>query len=91
LEEAIRRLDTGDGVLVMTDMFGGTPTNLSLPFLDPGRVEVVTGINLPMLLKAQSARQEMPLAKLGVFLKDYGARNIIVAGELWSARPKAAT
>lgn len=91
LEEAIRRLDAGDGVLVMTDMFGGTPTNLTLPFLDPGRIEVVTGINLPMLLKAQSARREMPLGDLAGFLKDYGAKNIIVAGELWSARPKAAT
>ncbi|MBI5014065.1 MAG: PTS fructose transporter subunit IIA [Deltaproteobacteria bacterium] len=91
MEDAIRRLDSGDGVLVMTDMFGGTPTNLSLPFLEPGRVDVVTGINLPMLLKAQSARGEMPLADLAGFLKDYGARNIIVAGEIWSARPRAAS
>lgn len=88
IEEAIRRLDSGAGVLVMTDMFGGTPTNLSLPFLSPGRVEVVTGINLPMLLKAQTARRELPLAELGSFLKDYGAKNIIVAGEVWNTRPR---
>lgn len=88
IEEAIRRLDSGEGVLVLTDMFGGTPTNLALPFLDPDRVEVVTGVNLPMLLKAQTARCELGLGELGRFLREYGAKNIIVAGEVWSARPK---
>ncbi|MBE0618289.1 MAG: hypothetical protein IH608_10235, partial [Proteobacteria bacterium] len=56
IEAALRRLDTGEGVLILTDMFGGTPTNMSLPFLEAGRVEVLTGVNLPMLVKAQSAR-----------------------------------
>ena len=51
IEEAIRRVDRGSGVLVLTDMFGGTPTNLALSFLEPGKVEVVTGVNLPMLIK----------------------------------------
>jgi PTS system mannose-specific IIA component len=87
IEQALKRLDGGAGVLILTDMFGGTPTNMSLPFLEPDRVEVLTGVNLPMVLKAQSAREEMPLGELAVFLRDYGARNITLASELWNARP----
>ncbi len=90
LEEALRKLDQGQGVLVLTDMFGGTPTNMSLPFLAEGRVEVLTGVNLPMLLKAETARREMSLKELAAHLKDYGARNIVLASEVWNARPRAA-
>lgn len=86
IEAAVRRLDTGEGVLVLTDMFGGTPTNLSLPFMGEGRVEIVAGVNLPMVLKAHSARAEMSLAQLAGFLKGYGARNIVVASEVWKTR-----
>ena len=56
IDKAIREVDQGHGVLVLVDMFGGTPSNLSLSFLDEGRVEVVTGVNLPMLVKV--ARQK---------------------------------
>ena len=56
IDKAIREVDQGTGVLVLVDMFGGTPSNLSLAFLDEGRVEVVTGVNLPMLVKV--ARQK---------------------------------
>lgn len=87
LEDALRRLDTGDGVLILTDMFGGTPTNMSLSFLDVGRREVLTGVNLPMVLKAHTARAELPLAELALFLKDYGAQNIVLASEIWKSRP----
>lgn len=87
LAEALRRVDGGQGVLVLTDMFGGTPTNLALPFLERGRVEVLTGFSLPMLLKAQTARAEMPLEELAGFLREYGARNIVVAGEVLSGKP----
>ncbi len=76
--------------MVLTDMFGGTPTNMSLPFLAEGRVEVLTGVNLPMLLKAETARREMSLKELAAHLKDYGARNIVLASEVWNARPRAA-
>ena len=73
----------GDGLLVLTDMFGGTPTNQSLPFLRSGKVEVLTGVNLPIVLKAHAAREEMGLAELTSFLRDYGCRNIVVANEIW--------
>jgi mannose PTS system EIIA component len=88
IQEALGRLDDGQGVLILTDMFGGTPSNMCLPFLDAGRVEVLTGVNLPMLVKAQSARAEMGLEELAPFLRDYAARNIALASELWNARPR---
>ncbi len=84
---ALRRLDEGQGVLILTDMFGGTPTNMSLPFLEEGRVEVLTGVNLPMLLKANTARQELGLGELGGFLRDYAVRNVVLASEIWKTRP----
>ncbi len=57
IEEAIARVESGKGVIVLTDMFGGTPTNLSLAFLEKDRVEVLTGVNLPMLIKLINLRQ----------------------------------
>ncbi|MBI5445188.1 MAG: hypothetical protein HY900_28755 [Deltaproteobacteria bacterium] len=90
LEEAIRKLQRGAGVLILTDMFGGTPTNMALPFLEEGKVEVLTGVNLPILLKAHSARRGARLKELAAQLKDYGARNIVLASEIWNARPRQA-
>lgn len=58
IEEAIGRVETGKGVVVLTDMFGGTPSNLSLTLLEKGRIEVVTGVNLPMLIRLASLREE---------------------------------
>lgn len=74
--------ETGEGVLVLTDMFGGTPSNMSLSFLDEHHVEVVTGLNLPMLIKLATLREDKPLEELAVFIKEYGQRNISVASEL---------
>ena len=74
--------EQGEGVLILTDMFGGTPSNMSLSFLDGHHVEVVTGINLPMLIKLATLTEEKPLEELASFIKDYGQRNISVASEL---------
>jgi PTS system mannose-specific IIA component len=79
---ALKEADAGDGVLVLTDMFGGTPSNISLSFLDEHHVEVVTGFNLPMLIKLATLGDEPPLEDLATFIKDYGQRNISVASEL---------
>lgn len=84
---AVCRSDLGKGVIILTDMFGGTPTNVSLVLLERGRVEVLTGMNLPILLKANAARSEMELGELALFLRDYGARNIVLASEIWGGRP----
>ena len=86
MREAIRAglkvAEGGDGVLILTDMFGGTPSNVSLSFLDEHRVEVVTGLNLPMLIKLATMREDRPLDELATFVKEYGQRNISVASEL---------
>jgi PTS system mannose-specific IIA component len=82
LREAIRAADDGDGVLVLTDMFGGTPSNLALALLD-SHIEVVTGVNLPMILKLSTARAEgRPLGATAEMLAAYGQKNITLASQL---------
>ncbi len=82
IADALGKVDQGEGVLVLTDMFGGTPSNIALSFLDERRVEVVTGMNLPMLIKLATLGEEKPLEELAVFIKGYGQRNISVASEI---------
>jgi len=79
---ALEQADTGDGVLVLTDMFGGTPSNIALSLLGERRIEVVTGANLPMLIKLATLREDKSLEELARFIKEYGQRNISVASEL---------
>ncbi len=79
---ALKAADAGHGVLVLTDMFGGTPSNMSLSFLDERQVEVVTGLNLPMLIKAATLGEEKSLEEMARLIKEYGQRNISVASEL---------
>lgn len=83
LKDAARRLDSGLGVLVLTDMFGGTPTNLSLSLLGQEglNIEVLTGVNLPMILKVLGNRQKS-LAELAELACDAGQEGIAVAGEI---------
>jgi PTS system mannose-specific IIA component len=82
ISEALARADKGHGVLVLTDMFGGTPSNISLSFLEERRVEVVTGVNLPMLIKLATLREQKALEELAALIKSYGQRNISVASEI---------
>ena len=84
--EAIASVDTGAGVLLLCDMFGGTPSNLSLSFLDD-KVEIVTGVNLPMLLKLYTSR-EQNLAEVAQTICDHARQSTLVAGAL--LRPKKA-
>ena len=82
LQDAAFRLDTGLGVLVLTDMFGGTPTNLSLSLLGKGsNIEVLTGVNLPMLLKVIGNRKKS-LRDLSELACEAGREGIAVAGEI---------
>ncbi len=86
LAEAIRAADQGEGSLVLTDMFGGTPANLALTFLD-GRVEVLTGVNLPMVLKFAATRGDgLSLRATAELLAGYGQKNITLASELLRQR-----
>ncbi len=82
ISTAIKRLDQGRGVIILTDLFGGTPANLSLSFLKEGKVEVITGVNLPMLLKLSDARSTMNLQEYAIFIKEYGIKNIYLASEI---------
>jgi PTS system mannose-specific IIA component len=82
ISEAIRKVDRGKGVLILTDMFGGTPSNISLSFLEEWKIEVITGVNLPMLLKLSTYEGEENLAELAEFIKTYGQKNINLASEI---------
>ncbi|TFG93107.1 MAG: PTS sugar transporter subunit IIA [Syntrophobacterales bacterium] len=80
---AITKADSGEGVLIMTDLFGGTPSNISLSFLEENKVEVVTGVNLPMLLKISDIREEKKdLTEFANLVKVYGRKNIYLASEI---------
>ena len=82
ISAAIRKVDRGKGVLILTDMFGGTPSNISLSFLEEWKIEVITGVNLPMLLKLSTYEGEEDLAELAEFIKTYGQKNINLASEI---------
>ena len=82
ISKALSAADRGNGVLILTDMFGGTPSNMSLSFVEEGGVEVVTGLNLPMLVKLATFSEENDLQELAAFVKNYGQRNISVTSEI---------
>ena len=83
---ALERIGTDNGVIIFTDMFGGTPSNLSLSFLEKDRVEIVTGVNLPMVVKfASMARDAQDLATLAHVISEKGSKAIRVASDLLSA------
>ena len=83
IEKKMKKLNQGKGVLILTDMFGGTPSNLALTFLKEGEIEVITGINLPILLKLHFIREEYSsLKELTNFIAVYGKRNICIATNL---------
>mgnify|MGYP002378577081 CR=1 FL=1 len=79
--EAVKRVDTGDGVVVLTDMFGGTPSNLAISIMDEAKVEVIAGINLPILVKLASIRGEATLAEAVDRARDAGRKYIKVASQ----------
>ncbi len=83
LTQAVKEVDKGDGVLLVTDLFGGTPTNIGCALLGEASVEVVTGFNLPLLIKALTGRNDASsLSELARTASDYGRRHISVAGDL---------
>lgn len=86
ISSSIKKLDRGHGVLILTDLFGGTPSNISLSFLKEGKLEVVTGVNLPMMLKLYDKRQELNLNEFASYIKDYGRKNIYLASEVLSKK-----
>ena len=81
---AVAAVETGDGVVVLTDMFGGTPSNLAISVMDAAKVDVVAGINLPMLIKLASVREESTLDQAVIQAQDAGRKYISVASRILS-------
>jgi PTS system mannose-specific IIA component len=84
--DAVSRVDSGQGVVVLTDMFGGTPSNLAISVMNGGHTEVVAGINLPMLIKLASVRGECDLEKAVVQAQDAGRKYINVASRVLAGK-----
>lgn len=82
ISKAIGDVDTGRGVIVLTDLFGGTPSNLAISLLRTGEVEVIAGINLPMLIRLESARRTMGVVAAVAAARDAGRKYITVASEV---------
>jgi len=84
--EAVKRVDTGEGVAILTDMFGGTPSNLSISVMNRPNVEVLAGINLPMLVKLAKVRDEVPLAEAVAQAQEAGRKYITVASRVLAGK-----
>ena len=84
--QAVNDVDTGSGVIVLTDMFGGTPSNLAISVMDGVKVDVVAGINLPMLIKLASVREEATLEQAVIQAQDAGRKYISVASRILSGK-----
>jgi len=80
--QAIKRVGTGSGVILLTDMFGGTPTNIAATFLGEASVEVVTGVNLPMVIKLATQDKDQGLADLARRIRDQGQQQIYLASDI---------
>ena len=81
ISDAVKAVNSGQGVIILTDLFGGTPSNLAISLMEAGKVEVIAGINLPMLIRLAKARGCMDLAKATVAARDAGRNYIAIASE----------
>jgi len=88
VKKGIKHVDQGDGIIILTDMFGGTPSNISLSFLKTNHVEVLTGVNLPMIIKLIQSREKLGLDELAKSVGEYGRKSINVASEILNRRPE---
>ena len=79
IAKGIKKVDQKKGVLILTDMFGGTPSNLSYSFLEEGRIEVISGVNLPILIKALNTQEKMELGEFAESLEAFGKKSISLA------------
>ncbi|MGD1973778.1 MAG: PTS sugar transporter subunit IIA [Desulfobacterales bacterium] len=79
ISRGIKKVEGQEGVLILTDMFGGTPSNLSYSFLEEGRIEVLSGVNLPVLIQAANLRKKMKLDQLASDLESFGKKSISLA------------
>jgi PTS system mannose-specific IIA component len=89
IKKAIMDVKTDNGVLILTDMFGGTPSNLSYSFLEEGRVEVISGVNLPILFRAVNSRSKMKMEALTSVLVEHGKKSISLASDILKGTKRA--
>ena len=89
IADGLKRLKSDDGILILTDMFGGTPSNLSYSFLEEGRIEVISGVNLPILIRAASARKNQSLPELAANLEAFGKKSISLASGILKGNKRA--
>jgi PTS system mannose-specific IIA component len=82
IETAVKRADTGQGVVLLTDMFGGTPSNLAISLLEKGKIEAIAGVNLPMLVKLARIRKDAPLDKAVLLAQEAGRKYISIASQI---------
>jgi PTS system mannose-specific IIA component len=82
IKEAIRSADDGSGTLVVTDLYGGTPSNICMSLQDELKMEIISGVNLPILIKAVSIQKTSDLETMAVKLKEYGRENILLSSEI---------
>lgn len=79
IESGIKKVNADSGILILTDMFGGTPSNLSYSFLEEGQLEVISGVNLPMVIRAVNMRKQQELVQLAEHLESFGKKSISLA------------
>lgn len=82
IARAVKAVDDGSGVILLTDLFGGTPSNLAISLMEPGQIEVIAGINLPMLIRLEGARKMMKIKAAVAAARDAGRKYISVASEV---------
>ena len=89
IQKMLERVQSPDGVLILTDMFGGTPTNIASTLLDEGTVEIVTGVNLPMLIKLAQVEAGQSLASVARLLRETGQKSIYIASDLLAPKKES--
>jgi len=90
IEKAIDHVDENQGVIILTDMFGGTPSNLSYSFLEEGRTEVLSGINLPVLIRASELRKKLAISEVAQRIETFGKKSISLASGILKGNPRSA-
>ncbi len=88
ISNAVQKVDQGDGILILTDMFGGTPSNICMTFLQPEKVEIISGFNMPMLIKLANLEEDADFMETVHFIKKYGQRNIVIASEVLAGKER---
>jgi PTS system mannose-specific IIA component len=89
IKKAIKKADNEQGIIILTDMFGGTPSNLSYSFLEEGKTEVLSGINLPVLIRASELRKKLGVSEVAQSIETFGKKSISLASGILKGNPRS--